>query len=93
MSLHARLISIIWSRIAGHYATRSTFPTELSLDDPPEATSAEARPPHLDQDYFGLSTIHSAKGQEWGAVFVLNSVGVCLAKAGQSHLCDPNASL
>jgi superfamily I DNA/RNA helicase len=36
---------------------------------PAEATSAEAVPPHLDEDYLVLSTIHSAKGQEWDAVF------------------------
>jgi DNA helicase-2/ATP-dependent DNA helicase PcrA len=57
-------------QIAGTYPTRSSFLTELTLD-PPEATSAEAVPPHLDEDYLVLSTIHSAKGQEWDAVFVL----------------------
>ncbi len=28
--------------------------------------------PYLDEDYLILSTVHSAKGQEWDAVFVLN---------------------
>jgi superfamily I DNA/RNA helicase len=28
----------------------------------------------LDEDYLILSTIHSAKGQEWKSVFVLNVV-------------------
>ena len=28
----------------------------------------------LDEDYLILSTIHSAKGQEWKSVFVLNTV-------------------
>jgi DNA helicase-2/ATP-dependent DNA helicase PcrA len=37
---------------------------------PPEATSAETVLPHLDEDYLILSTTHSAKGQEWDAVFV-----------------------
>ena len=60
-------------QIAGTYPTRSSFLTELTLD-PPEATSAEAIPPHLDEDYLVLSTIHSAKGQEWDAVFVLNVI-------------------
>ncbi len=60
-------------QIAGTYATRGSFLTELTLD-PPEATSAEAVPPHLDEDYLVLSTIHSAKGQEWDAVFVLNVI-------------------
>ena len=35
-------------------------------------------PPHLDDDYLVLSTIHSAKGQEWNAVHVLNVVDGCL---------------
>jgi ATP-dependent DNA helicase UvrD/PcrA len=46
--------------------------------DPPEVTSAEAVPPHLDEDYLVLSTIHSAKGQEWEAVFVLNVIDGCI---------------
>jgi ATP-dependent DNA helicase UvrD/PcrA len=64
-------------QIAGTYGTRSSFLTELTLD-PPEATSAEAVPPHLDEDYLVLSTIHSAKGQEWDAVFVLNVIDGCI---------------
>ena len=34
--------------------------------------------PLLDEDYLILSTIHSAKGQEWKAVFVLNVVDGCI---------------
>jgi DNA helicase-2/ATP-dependent DNA helicase PcrA len=64
-------------QIAGTYPTRSSFLTELTLD-PPEATSAAAVPPHLDEDYLVLSTIHSAKGQEWDAVFVLNVIDGCI---------------
>ena len=64
-------------QIAGTYATRGSFLTELTLD-PPEATSAEAVPPHLDEDYLILSTIHSGKGQEWEAVFVLNVIDGCI---------------
>ena len=37
-----------------------------------------AGPPHLDEDYLILSTIHSAKGQEWAKVFVLNVVDGCI---------------
>jgi DNA helicase-2/ATP-dependent DNA helicase PcrA len=51
--------------------------TELTLD-PPGATSDEAGTPHLDEDYLILSTIHSAKGQEWNSVFVLNAVDGCI---------------
>src|ERR1051326_6634857 len=39
---------------------------------PRPATSDLAGAPYLDEDYLVLSTIHSAKGQEWDAVFLLN---------------------
>jgi DNA helicase II / ATP-dependent DNA helicase PcrA len=58
-------------QIAGKFATREQFLTELSLD-PPQATGDLAGPPLLDEDYLVLSTIHSAKGQEWDSVYVLN---------------------
>jgi DNA helicase-2/ATP-dependent DNA helicase PcrA len=53
------------------YATRESFVTELTLD-PPQATGDLAGDPLLDEDYLVLSTVHSAKGQEWESVFVLN---------------------
>ena len=34
--------------------------------------------PLLDEDYLILSTIHSAKGQEWKSVYVLNVVDGCI---------------
>jgi DNA helicase-2/ATP-dependent DNA helicase PcrA len=58
-------------RIATTYGTREAFLTELALD-PPQATSDLAGEPHLDEDYLVLSTVHSAKGQEWEAVYLLN---------------------
>jgi DNA helicase-2/ATP-dependent DNA helicase PcrA len=64
-------------QIAETYPTRERFLTELALD-PPDATSDQAGPPLLDEDYLILSTIHSAKGQEWNAVFVLNAVDGCI---------------
>jgi DNA helicase II / ATP-dependent DNA helicase PcrA len=64
-------------QIAAGYATRERFLTELTLD-PPEVTGAEAGAPLLDEDYLILSTIHSAKGQEWDAVFILNLVDGCI---------------
>ncbi len=64
-------------QIASTYPTRERFLTELTLD-PPESTSDQAGPPHLDEDYLILSTIHSAKGQEWTKVFVLNAVDGCI---------------
>ena len=64
-------------QIAGGFESRERFLSELTLD-PPSATGAEAGPPYLDEDYLILSTIHSAKGQEWDAVFVLNVVDGCI---------------
>jgi DNA helicase-2/ATP-dependent DNA helicase PcrA len=63
--------------IASTYRSRERFLTELTLD-PPAATSDEAGPPGRDDDYLILSTIHSAKGQEWKAVHVLNVVDGCI---------------
>ena len=65
------------ARIAATYPDRERFLTELTLD-PPDATSDEAGVPLLDEDYLILSTIHSAKGQEWSAVTLLNAVDGCL---------------
>jgi DNA helicase II / ATP-dependent DNA helicase PcrA len=58
-------------QIAGGYSSREQFLTELSLD-PPQATGDLAGPPLMDEDYLVLSTIHSAKGQEWDSVYLLN---------------------
>src|SRR4029077_18874029 len=64
-------------QIAGGYPSRERFLTELTLD-PPDATSDQAGVPLLDEDYLILSTIHSAKGQEWKSVYVLNVVDGCM---------------
>jgi len=64
-------------RVASTFATRERFLTELTLD-PPAVTSGEAADPLLDEDYLTLSTIHSAKGQEWRVVQVLNCVDGCM---------------
>lgn len=63
--------------IAAGYGSRERFLTELTLD-PPSATSDEAGGPLLDEDYLILSTIHSAKGQEWRAVYLLSAVDGCI---------------
>jgi DNA helicase II / ATP-dependent DNA helicase PcrA len=64
-------------QIAAGYPTRERFLTELTLD-PPNATSDRADAPLLDEDYLILSTIHSAKGQEWRSVYILNVVDGCI---------------
>ena len=64
-------------QIAMGYPSRERFLTELTLD-PPDATSDQSGVPLLDEDYLIISTIHSAKGQEWKSVFVLNVVDGCI---------------
>jgi DNA helicase-2/ATP-dependent DNA helicase PcrA len=75
------------AQIASGYPSRERFLTELTLD-PPDATSDQAGPPLLDEDYLILSTIHSAKGQEWRSVHVLNVVDGCIPSdlgTGSTH--------
>ncbi len=64
-------------QLAAGYPTRERFLSELTLD-PPDAVGDVAADPHLDEDYLILSTIHSAKGQEWDVVYVLNVVDGCI---------------
>jgi DNA helicase-2/ATP-dependent DNA helicase PcrA len=62
------------SLIAGTYESREKFLMEVTLE-PPESTVGprkNARPD--DDDYLVLSTIHSAKGQEWSRVTILSVV-------------------
>jgi DNA helicase II / ATP-dependent DNA helicase PcrA len=65
------------AQMAAGHASRERFVTELTLD-PPAASSDESGEPNRDEDYLILSTIHSAKGQEWNAVHVLNVVDGCM---------------
>ena len=53
------------------FESREKFVTELALD-PAAASGDLAGTPLLDEDYLILSTVHSAKGQEWEAVYLLN---------------------
>ncbi len=75
---HTRTADIIQlEQIASGYPSRVRFLTELTLD-PPDATSDQPGVPLRDEDYLILSTIHSAKGQEWKCVHVLNVVDGCI---------------
>jgi DNA helicase-2/ATP-dependent DNA helicase PcrA len=58
--------------LARGYESRGRFLAELTLD-PPASTADIAGPPHLDDDYLILSTIHSAKGLEWDVVHVIHA--------------------
>ncbi len=58
--------------IAQRYRSRTSFITDLTLD-PPSSTADFAGAPHKDDDFLVLSTIHSAKGCEWRAVYVIHA--------------------
>ena len=58
--------------LASRYRDRRTMLAEMALD-PPSSTQDLAGPPLLDDDYLVLSTIHSAKGLEWDAVYVIHA--------------------
>jgi DNA helicase-2/ATP-dependent DNA helicase PcrA len=64
-------------QIAGSYRSRRQFLMDLQLD-PPTSTGDLAGPPMKDEDWLVLSTIHSAKGCEWDAVFVIHAADGCL---------------
>lgn len=57
--------------IAQQSPDRERFLSELILD-PPSSTGALCEDAHRDDDFLILSTIHSAKGQEWSDVYLLN---------------------
>ncbi|WP_166424531.1 ATP-dependent helicase [Paraglaciecola sp. 20A4] len=59
------------AQISQQFPSRERFLTELTLD-PPQATGDLAGRPLIDDDFLTLSTVHSAKGQEWNNVYVLN---------------------
>jgi DNA helicase-2/ATP-dependent DNA helicase PcrA len=71
-SVHVRAGDLVQlERLSQQFATRDQFLAELALD-PPAATGDNSGAPYLDEDYLILSTVHSAKGQEWDTVFILN---------------------
>jgi len=75
-----RIYDAAWTRmgdleqleqLSAQHTGRERFLTELTLD-PPVATGDRSVAASKDEDYVILSTIHSAKGQEWDIVYVLN---------------------
>jgi DNA helicase-2/ATP-dependent DNA helicase PcrA len=54
------------------FEDRTAFLAELSLE-PPNSTQEIAGAAEQAKDYLVLSTIHSAKGLEWDAVFLINA--------------------
>ncbi len=83
-----RLLDLLQlEQIAAGYPSRERFLTELTLD-PPDASSDLSGAGPKDEDYLILSTIHSAKGQEWKSVHVLNVVDGCIPSdlgTGSTH--------
>ncbi|HWZ61359.1 MAG TPA: ATP-dependent helicase [Gemmatimonadaceae bacterium] len=59
--------------IAGGYPSRAAFLSALALE-PPQSTQDVAGGSRSDDDALILSTVHSAKGKEWDAVFVIWAV-------------------
>jgi DNA helicase-2/ATP-dependent DNA helicase PcrA len=57
---------------AAGFADRATLLAELTLE-PPRSTQELAGPPSLDDDHLVLSTIHSAKGLEFDATYVIHA--------------------
>jgi DNA helicase-2/ATP-dependent DNA helicase PcrA len=64
------LISL--EQIASGYESRRQFLVDLQLD-PPTSTADLAGVPTKDEDWLILSTIHSAKGCEWDAVYLVHA--------------------
>jgi DNA helicase-2/ATP-dependent DNA helicase PcrA len=58
--------------LASKAADRASFLADLTLD-PPQSTGDLAGHPTLDDEYVVLSTIHSAKGCEWDAVYLMHA--------------------
>lgn len=58
------------ARAAAQHADLRAFVGEQAID-PVDLAGDWAKDPHLDEDWVTLSTIHSAKGLEWGAVHLI----------------------
>lgn len=64
-------------QLAGSFRSRTQFLADLILD-PPSSTSDFAGPPKREEDCLVLSTIHSSKGCEWNAVYLIHAADGCL---------------
>ncbi len=59
------------SKLAQQFSNVEEFVSELTLE-PPSCSGDLTDKAHKDDDFLILSTVHSAKGQEWDSVFILN---------------------
>ena len=65
------------AQLATGASSTASFLADLVLD-PPASTGDLAGSPTLDEDWLILSTIHSAKGLEWDAVYLIHAADGCL---------------
>ncbi len=56
--------------LCARHATLPEFLAEITLE-PPTASVGDMAAPDTEEEYLTLSTIHSAKGLEWKAVFII----------------------
>ena len=59
-------------RLAARFDDRESMIADMALD-PPAWAEDLAGPPVVDEDFLILSTMHSAKGLEWDAVYVIHA--------------------
>jgi DNA helicase-2/ATP-dependent DNA helicase PcrA len=60
--------------IAAGFPDRRTFLSALALEPPSATQDFAGASPDSDDDALVLSTVHSAKGKEWDAVFIISAV-------------------
>ncbi|WP_128935507.1 ATP-dependent helicase [Bradyrhizobium zhanjiangense] len=73
--------------VAAAYRSREQFLVEVTLEPPESTICAGPTREQSADDQLVLSTIHSAKGQEWDSVYILNAIDGCIpssrARAGE----------
>jgi DNA helicase-2/ATP-dependent DNA helicase PcrA len=57
--------------VAGRYQTLSGLLSDMALEPPNDSVGNVLAAPAMDEGHLVLSTIHSAKGLEWQAVFII----------------------
>ena len=60
-------------QVASRFSSRMSFLEEITLDPPSSTQDVSAASGADDDDFLVLSTIHSSKGLEWDAVYVLQA--------------------
>jgi DNA helicase-2/ATP-dependent DNA helicase PcrA len=63
----------MFEQIAARYRSTEEFLADLALE-PPNESVADVASPGEEREFLTLSTIHSAKGLEWAAVFIISAL-------------------